>query len=334
MTGMAKKPELFVCEFITGGGLYNAPLPSALAREGGLMLEALLADLLATDQVSVVTSRDVRLPPLKLPVSMVQVDTVQINAEPWPLWQQCIEHADLVWLIAPESGGMLEKMSRLVPAGKLLGCPPQAITIAASKYATAQWLMQHDIAVVPTWKSQQAPAGLPRYVAKPDDGVSCEDTRCIDDFARMQAWLQDGRSASHVIQPWLPGEAGSISMLCSDGKAWLLSCNRQLVELQNDGFAYRGSIVNGMAQYWDDFAALAQHIAAAMPALSGYVGVDVMVDGDNITVLEINPRLTTSYAGVSQATGLNVAGLALDLFYNRPMQALAHCQRHVVTIQF
>lgn len=296
------------------------------------MLEALLADLLATDKVSVVTSRDARLPKLnphlELPVSVMKVD-----AEPWPQWQQCIAHADLVWLIAPESGGILEKMSRLVPAEKLLGCPPQAIKIAASKYATAQCLRHYNIRVVPTWQSQLIPAGLPRYVAKPDDGIGCEDTRCFDDFAQMQAWLRDGRIASHVVQPWQPGEAASISMLCSDGKAWLLSCNRQLVELHNDGFVYRGSIVNGMAQHWDAFAALAQLVAAAIPALSGYVGVDVMVDGDRITVLEINPRLTTSYAGLSRATGLNVAGLVLDLFYNRPMQAIEQCQRHVIPIQ-
>jgi predicted ATP-grasp superfamily ATP-dependent carboligase len=245
-------------------------------------------------------------------------------------------HADLVWLIAPESSGMLARMSALVPPGKLLGCPPQAITIAASKYATAQLLAQHNIPVVPTWKPAQAPTNLSRYVAKPDDGVGCEDTRCFDDFAQMQAWLQQGRNASHVVQPWLAGDAGSLSMLCREGKAWLLSCNRQLVEQHNDGFVYRGSIVNGIeniARHWDACAALAQNIAAAMPALSGYVGVDVMVNGNDITVLEINPRLTTSYAGLSQASGLNVAGLVLDLFYNRPMPAINNLQRHVVTIQ-
>jgi predicted ATP-grasp superfamily ATP-dependent carboligase len=332
MTGIAKKPEIFVCEFITGGGLYNAPLAPSLVGEGELMLKALLTDLLATNEVRVATSRDARLPMLGLPVAVEEVDK-----DPWSLWQRCIKNADLVWLIAPETDGVLEKLSRLVPTGKLIGCAPEAVKIAASKYATAQLLAQHQIPVVPTWKVEQAPTDLPRYVAKPDDGVSCEDTRCFDDFAQMQEWLQGGSisskaATSNVIQPWQPGSAASISMLCHEGKAWLLSCNRQVVELHEDRFVYCGSVINGMAQHWNVFADIAQRIASVMPALSGYVGVDVMVDGSDITVLEINPRLTTSYVGLTQATGLNVAKLVLDLFYNRPMQT-AHRQRNVITIK-
>ena len=176
-----------------------------------------------------------------------------------------------------------------------------------------------------------------KYVAKPDDGVGCEDTRCFDDFAQMQTWLQQGRQTSHVIQPWLAGEAASISMLCRNGQAWLLSCNQQLVELHDNQFVYRGSVINGMlqdgmSQHWDAFADIANRIAAALPGLFGYVGVDVMVKYNDITVLEINPRLTTSYAGLTQATGLNVAGLVLDLFYNRPMN-ITQLQRHVVHLQ-
>jgi predicted ATP-grasp superfamily ATP-dependent carboligase len=327
MTGMAKKPEIFVCEFITGGGLYNVDLQPSLVREGSLMLEALLQDLVATHELQIITTRDARLPSLTLPVSVME-----IGNDPWSLWQRCIKNADLVWLIGPESDGVLEKMTAMVPPAKLIGCTPEAVRIAASKHATAELLAQQNIPVVHTWKPEQAPTDLPRYVAKPDDGVGCADTRCFDSFAEMQAWLQDGRVTSHVIQPFQAGNAGSISMLCHKGKAWLLSCNRQVVELHNGQFVYGGSVINGMAQHWNGFADVARRVAAALPGLSGYVGVDVMVNGRDVTVLEINPRLTTSYAGLTQAAGLNVARLVLDLFYNRPMQ-LAHSQRNVVTIK-
>ncbi|HEY7985928.1 MAG TPA: ATP-grasp domain-containing protein [Methylophilaceae bacterium] len=291
------------------------------------MLEALLADLLATHEVNIITSRDARLPPLTLPVSVMEVGN-----DPWSLWQHCIKNADLVWLIAPETDGVLEKMTTLVPPAKLIGCTPAAVKIAASKYATAQALTALNIPVVNTWKPEQAPTDLPCYVAKPDGGAGGEDTRCFDSFAALQEWLQDGRAESHIIQPFQPGTAASISMLCHKGKAWLLSCNRQVVQLHKDRFVYGGSVINGMAQHWNAFADIAQRIASALPGLSGYVGVDVMVEGRNVTVLEINPRLTTSYAGLTQAAGLNVAKLVLDLFYNRPMQ-LAHRQRNVVTVK-
>jgi predicted ATP-grasp superfamily ATP-dependent carboligase len=53
-----------------------------------------------------------------------------------------------------------------------------------------------------------------------------------------------------------------------------------------------------------------------MPGLAGYVGVDLIVGENAITVLEVNPRLTTSYAGLRRAIGANPARLVLDLLYN------------------
>ena len=38
--------RLFICEFITGGGLQDKELPDGLVREGNMMLEAVLTDLL------------------------------------------------------------------------------------------------------------------------------------------------------------------------------------------------------------------------------------------------------------------------------------------------
>ena len=51
-----------------------------------------------------------------------------------------------------------------------------------------------------------------------------------------------------------------------------------------------------------------------LPDALGYVGVDVIIDKENdkIYVLEINPRLTTSYVGLADALALNPAKLLLD----------------------
>ena len=52
-----------------------------------------------------------------------------------------------------------------------------------------------------------------------------------------------------MIQPWLEGEAASLSLLCREGQAQLLSCNRQLIEVVDNGIRYRGSLLNGMAAH-------------------------------------------------------------------------------------
>ena len=39
--------------------------------------------------------------------------------------------------------------------------------------------------------------------------------------------------------------------------------------------------------------------------MNGYVGVDVLVNGDDIYILEINPRITTSIAGLEISPSLS-----------------------------
>ena len=51
----------------------------------------------------------------------------------------------------------------------------------------------------------------------------------------------------------------------------------------------------------------------AIPGLWGYVGVDLVIGDNGPVVLEVNPRLTTSYIGLSRSIGHNVAELLLRL---------------------
>jgi predicted ATP-grasp superfamily ATP-dependent carboligase len=59
------------------------------------------------------------------------------------------------------------------------------------------------------------------------------------------------------------------------------------------------------------------------------VGIDLVVDGDDIYVVEINPRLTTSYVSMHQACGVNPARMLLDLFYNDTFNPPAIAYRKV-----
>lgn len=325
--------RIFVCEFITGGGLYRESLPPSLALEGDLMLQALLGELLDIPRVEVCTTRDYRMPALPMPL---EVTEVSLEMDVWQCWSEHMHDADAVWLVAPESEGILERLSEMVIAAGavLIGSSPPAVAMATRKSTTSEVLARAGVNVVPTWQPSSGLSGHGGpWVAKPDDGAGCEDTCLFGNTDDLNVWLgQHGRMQSHVVQPFLTGEPASISMLCRDGKAWVLSCNRQNVALHEDRFSYHGSVLNGMASHWDALALLAGQVASAVPGLAGYVGVDVMISGREITVLEINPRLTTSFVGLRQATGLNTAGLVLDLFYNENFEFPQAMTRNVVEI--
>ena len=51
-----------------------------------------------------------------------------------------------------------------------------------------------------------------------------------------------------------------------------------------------------------------------------------------MTVLEINPRLTTSYVGLRRAMDCNPAQLVLDMFYNAAFERPLTMARNVVEI--
>jgi len=153
-----------------------------------------------------------------------------------------------------------------------------------------------------------------RWVAKPDDGAGAESTRLFHNEQEMRQWLAAApERVSFIVQPYMAGVPASLSLLCRDGRAWLLSCNRQEIAIDDGAFRFCGSLVGGLESRRPRYEPIAAAVAAAMPGLWGYVGID-LVDGDaGPLVLEVNPRLTTSYVGLGRAIGLNPAGLVLDL---------------------
>jgi len=308
--------RLFVCEYVTGGGLSGAPLPPGLRREGDMMLGALVKDLGDLAGVEVVSTRDARLP---VPDCAAAFRPIGAGEDPWPVWRRLAGEVDAVWPVAPETGGALERLSELALAAgaRLLGSRPAAVRLAASKHATAARLAACGGAAVPTWPAARASdladatAGC---VAKPDDGAGAEDTYWFarrDDLVR---WL-DACPAPEgiVVQPYVPGTAASLSLLCRDGRAWLLACNRQDVVVDGGRFRYRGGTVGGLEARRPVFAPIAAAVAAAIPGLWGHVGIDLVDGADGPVVLEVNPRLTTSYVGLKASTGTNPAALALEL---------------------
>ena len=303
--------KIFVCEFFTGGGLVHDPLPPGLAREGGLMAEALVGDLGRLPGMRVLASRDARLPPL--------CDVETIIAGPADdlsrIYARGLAAADAAWPIAPEPDGALEGLARasLRARRRLLGCRPSGIRIAASKRRTAAVLARHGVPVVPTFTaSEPLPDRVGPWVVKPDDGAGCEDTAIAPDQDAARSLLA-ANPARMVAQPWIDGEPASLSVLCASGRSTLLAINRQEVRIVAQSVMVDRLFVNAIADTEGRLAALAEAVVRAIPGLWGYIGIDLVRTPNGPVVLEVNPRLTTSYCGLEAALGLNVAERVLRL---------------------
>ena len=298
------------------------------------MRDALLQDISCLPY-SVSTTVDARLRPPK------HCECVAIKAEDdvWQVWKAHIEQADAVWFIAPETNGMLYALTQMatLQVKLVLGCGLDAIEITSDKMATYLALKAASIATIPTYyvdnwpKHNNALVNQP-LLAKPNDGAGCEDTFCFVNAENLMHWLlHNKKQHTHVIQPFITGTPASISCVMLNGSARLLSCNTQMIELNHHTLCFKGVVVNGMREHWQAFELVAQQIAISFPSLAGFVGIDVIVRSNEIIVVEINTRLTTSYVGMREATGVNPAELILNTL-TKPDYEWPSLQQNMVTI--
>ena len=143
-------------------------------------------------------------------------------------------------------------------------------------------------------------------VLKPLDGAGSQDTYLVagpHDAPPPYAWPRR-------LEAFAPGLAASVAVLCGPaGRVPLAPCRQRISE---DGrFRYLGGelpLTPGLAER---AATLAERAVAALPTAIGYVGVDLVLGrdpyGGEDYVIEINPRLTTSYVGLRAAAKTNLA---------------------------
>jgi len=306
---MALPDRIFVFEFITGGGVATEPLPVSLLGEGEAMLGALLHELGSLPELQLLTLRDARLPAIAAPVQCLRVASA---VEYEQAWSRALAWADAVWPIAPETDGvLLDVTERIIHSGcVLLGSQPGAVKIASSKLKTCHALTQAGVPVAHTLPlGQVLPVAQQGWVIKPDDGAGSEEIHYLSQADTLaSAVLPVGYE--WVVQAYIEGISLSLSVLCDKHTARVLSCNEQHIE-RTGGRMHLVDVTVHRGGCPDDFRDLAAGVCAAIPGLQGYIGIDIQMTPTGPVVIEVNPRLTTAYAGLCGHSGHNVAELIL-----------------------
>jgi predicted ATP-grasp superfamily ATP-dependent carboligase len=306
--------QVFVYEYLSGGGLVDgdAAATQLLMPQGLAMRDALVSDLLASGDCEVIAATCARAG--ALPAGAIEAEA-RDGETPVAFAARLAAQHDAAWIVAPETAGCLAEFERAIGAPRWLGCDARSIAIASSKSATLRHLSAYDIptpwAIAPTAQ---------RWVVKPDDGAGSVATRVHANRLGAEADLagRDARGESACLEPWIAGEPMSLSLLCEGGRAELLSVNRQHIATLPDGtLRYDGveiDVLPRSAARWRPFAALAAQVAAALPGLRGFVGIDIIAgERHGPVVIEVNPRLTCAYVGLSKRLGRNLGGEVLAL---------------------
>ncbi len=305
--------RIFIHEFLSGGGAaVDAAETAELLPQGRAMRDALLADLLRLPELAITCAVS---PHAGLPMAHPRLVAAAAHAGETTLafvQRQAALH-DLAWVIAPESDGVLSALHAAVGAPRWVGCDADAIRVASSKRATLQALAACGVTTPLHFANQPAATG--RWIVKPDDGVGARATRvharhadALADFSQRHAAAQ-----SATFEPFVEGEPLSVSLLAAPGLVQPLAFNQQRIVIDAIGHLHFDGVHTNAIDMRRDARAIRLHTLAldvkrALPGLRGFVGIDLVWHAERgPVVIEVNPRVTTAYVGLSAALGRNLA---------------------------
>lgn len=303
--------RLFIYEWITGGGLlaHSGSLPESLLTEGLAMVQAVAEDFSAAG-LQVTLLRDLRVDGLSARGG--EINTVSSQGEHEEAFERLCREADAVLLVAPEIDGALTAVVKHAEAvgGRLISPGAGFVKVASDKHRTAERLRAAGVptphgVVLDSEASLSVDFPYPAVI-KPLDGAGSQDIYVVSGpHDSPPAYVADRR-----LEELVPGIAASCAVLTGPKGATPLPPCRQ--RLSTDGrLRYLGGstpLARGLAERAEQ---LALRALDALPPTQGYVGVDLVLgaapDGSGDRVIEINPRLTTSYTGLRFAVKPNLA---------------------------
>ena len=280
------------------------------------MIEAVAADLAAAG-VEVSAMFDARLRDrVSLPS---RADFIASAVEEAATFRRLVEQSDYTLLIAPEIGGALLQRCRQVEqlGGRLVSPDSRFVAIASNKQSTAERLAAQGVRVPPGMRLPQSlvevPDDLFPAVVKPSDGAGSWLVTRVDTLGQLAKVARRAERGQWRIERFVPGLAASVAVLCGRrGNVPLAPCEQVLAR---DRFDYLGGRLPLAAPLAMRAQRLALAAIEALPPTTGYVGVDLILglplDGSEDVVVEINPRMTTSYVGLRRACRQNLAAAML-----------------------
>jgi tyramine---L-glutamate ligase len=306
--------RVFVYEYTCATAGAGEPLAPSLWVEGWAMLSAVLEDLNRVPGVETMTLRRLG----------------HANEER-PAFHKLAAAADATLVIAPEFDGLLAERCRWVlqAGGRLLGPPPSAVELTADKLLLGEALRRHGVPTPPCCRAEDAVLAQAlafHAVLKPRDGAGSQATCVVRTRPDLAVCLERMRAemarAEFLLQPLVRGLPASVAFLLGRGQRIALAPAEQ--HLTGDGrFRYQGGTVPLPPELARRVVELGRRAVQAVPELCGYVGVDLILgaaaDGSADQVIEINPRLTTSYIGLRALAHDNLAAAMLRVLVGEPV---------------
>ena len=201
-------------------------------------------------------------------------------------------------IVAPDN--LLAGYTEVLESGcDNLGSPPDAVRLASDKLKCSRLLQSSG---VPT--PMDAPDNG-KHVNKPRFGCGCEGISYAEPGSNVAG------EDEIIVERYVEGEHLSTCLIAAPSGVLALSLNRQDI-ISNQTFRYTGNVVNIQHPRKDECIEAARLASVAL-GLRGPCGVDIVLS-DKPYVVDVNPRVTTSFVGIDPLISMELSELILLAF--------------------
>ncbi len=317
--------KVFVYEYAVGGGLFQEALSTSLMCEGYSMLNSVLLDFKKAgfETSTIVDSKLAKLHP-PLPADKIAVVSSPHEANSMLMRLAGESHSALV--IAPENNRILTKLVMKIEFYEdtlCLNSTIDSISETSKKMALNRNLEKKGFETPKTRclnigstlnevYTAVSSLGFP-VVFKPDEGLGCSGISLVtrDDQIPLAVEKMRRETSTNklLIQEMIQGVAASVSLISNGREASPVSLNLQKIVLVSpeSNSSYIGGVIPYNHPLKEEALEAARLSVESFRGLKGYVGVDLVMTEEHPVILEVNPRITTSYIGLRRITDFNMA---------------------------
>ncbi|MEM2897206.1 MAG: ATP-grasp domain-containing protein [Candidatus Bathyarchaeia archaeon] len=302
--------KILIVEAISSG--YTKHGDASILSEGLAMLVSITNDMLkAGYDVSIVLEKKLMNSTLRLKASRIfKVGTLKDSS-----LKAFAKNHDFVYIIAPESENLLSKMVESLDSFHI-NSKPKTIRLMSDKARMLSELSKRGFRVPETLKSPFEDSsiedlGFP-LIIKPCFGAGCEGLKIVKDTGEFHKVFKSLNKVygSLIAQKLIKGIPASVSVMTDGSRVKPLALNKQFIKFDNPSYFGGYTPLNhALKQKAFD---MIKKLVENFKGLKGYVGIDIVFSKNEVYIIEVNPRLTVSYVGLSKVSKINLARLMVD----------------------
>jgi predicted ATP-grasp superfamily ATP-dependent carboligase len=316
--------KVLVYEHVSGGGYASQDISPSELSEGFGMLRCLAEDFKAAGH-EVTVLLDARLSKLNPPIDADCIIPIFYPHEPEKFLNNMAKINDAIYVIAPEIRQTMQFFVELAEQTGKSSLNSESRTIGKTADKTVLYEVLQKLGVSPKTVILSVDDGLDKIketikkelgyplIVKPADGVSCSGLSLVNAEIQLVGAVakicSESANKRFIAQEFIRGEAASVSLLSTGKKAKALSLNKQNVYLAGPEAISRYEGGGVPFEHWlkQEAFKTAEKVTEAFSDLKGYVGIDFVLTEHKPFVVDVNPRLTTSYVGLRKVARFNVA---------------------------